>query len=97
MNYESKLFSVIVGIPYQTLLNYKMKDQLKRHQVGTLVGLRPILDSSNTKFTISALRCTDIGNEGFSRKEEIAAIQEFVPAGKKVSLIFLTSRILENP
>ena len=94
---QLKPYSVIVGIPYRTLVSYTKEDPSKRRQLGAATGPSPILDTSDTKFMSDVLRRADRGNEGMSRAEAINTIQELVPGvSKQTGSRLLTNHILRN-
>lgn len=91
-----KPFSVIVVIPYRTLVHYTKADPTKHCQLGVASGPALILDSSNKNFLTDVIRHADLGNEGMSHAEAICTMQELVPVSRMIASKLLTRHILCN-
>ena len=96
-----KQFSVIVDIPYKTLVSYTKADATKRRRTGAMVGPKLTLSCAERKFMIDVLRRADRGNEGFDRREAIDTLQELMidrgPPSREQCSKILSRHILNHP
>jgi hypothetical protein len=74
-----RVFSGVVGIPYDTLKKYVRSDAEKRRVIGNSGGRAPLLKKENQTFVADVLARKDRVNEGATPAEAIDLVQELNP------------------
>ena len=59
-----KVYSNLVGIPYESFRKYVSKDTLKRRNLGVAPGRKPLLDADEQEYVANVVARMDRANEG---------------------------------